>query len=747
MVKKNSRRQRVGRRGLKNRNRFQRKGSPGQPPLSERILSFLATRDNPTSTAVIMQELSLPSSARKATKEILTSLVKTGKISQKNKKFLVQGDHGLTKATLALTSRGFGFAALEGQKKDEKDIFISQHNLANASHGDSVLINILASTSRGRREGRVVSIVKRAVTTLCGIYVEDKKGGYLMPDDSKLPFTVFIRRENSRNAKNGTAVLARITDYGTEKQGPTGEILELLGDPLTVPVQLRMAMETLSLKRSFPAKVLEAVRQLEPLRTCDHGRRDLRHIAHVTIDGATAKDFDDAVAVEETTKGFRLHVSIADVSHYVQAGSVIDKEAYKRGTSVYFPNLVLPMLPERLSNDLCSLVPDQDRPAFSAILDFDKKGRQTRAEYCRSMINSRQRFTYDTVDQILYKKDKAARKEYAHLLPMLTAAEKLSTQLRKRRQKRGSLGFTIPEAEIQVEGDKIVSMGHAKRNEAHLLIEDFMLAANEAVAETLARAGQDVLFRIHEKPDPTKVATFTEAAGAMGLQLSKTDISPAWFAGVLDEARGKPAQYVINNLLLRTMQQARYSPENIGHFGLAAEYYLHFTSPIRRYPDLIAHRVLHNFLVRQTGEGNQLPVLPKEENLGQAALHLSSRERVAVTGERDVHARLSCLFLLDRIGEEFDGVISGVASFGLFIELFDFFTSGAVPIRSMEDDYYQFDSRAHRLIGERSNAVYQLGHTVRVRLEDVDMGAKRITFSLVQDTSGQKQAHGKRQQR
>jgi len=314
---------------------------------------------------------------------------------------------------------------------------------------------------------------------------------------------------------------------------------------------------------------------------------------------------------------------------------------------------------------------------------------------------------------------------------MLTAAAKLSAKLRKRREQRGSLGFTIPQAEIQVEDEKIVSMGHAKRNEAHLLIEDFMLAANEAVAETLARAEQDVLFRIHEKPDPAKVSTFTEAAGAMGLQLTKTDISPVWFAGVLDEVRGKPAQYVINNLLLRTMQQARYSPENLGHFGLAAEYYLHFTSPIRRYPDLIAHRVLHNFLVRQTGEGKQLPVLPKEENLGQAALHLSNRERVAVTGERDVHARLSCLFLLDRIGEEFDGVISGVASFGLFIELFDFFISGAVPIRSMEDDYYQFDSRAHRLIGERSKAVYQLGQTLRVRLEDVDMGAKRITFSLV----------------
>jgi len=732
MVKKSSRRQRIGRRGKKNRNRFQHTDSPRQIPLHERILSFLATRKEPVSTAVILQKLSLPGSAHKATKEILTTLVRTGKIRQKNKKFLLVGDEKLTKATLALTQRGFGFATIEGQGKDEKDIFISQNNLKGASHGDTVLIRILGSTSRGRREAQVVSITKRSVTTLCGLYVEDKKGGYLLPDDPKLPFTVYIHRNNSRNAKNGVAVLARITDYGTEKQGPTGEILEILGDPLTVPVQLRMAIEKLSLDRTFPARVLEEVKQLEPMQTCEGERRDLRHIAHVTIDGATAKDFDDAIAVEETPKGFRLYVSIADVSHYVQVGSAIDNEAYKRGTSVYFPNMVLPMLPERLSNDLCSLVPNQDRPAFSAIIDFDHKGKQIRAEYCRSMINSRQRFTYDTVDQILYQNNKDERKEFDQLLPMLTAAAKLSSLLRKRRKKRGSLGFNMPEAAIVVQDDKIISMSQAQRNEAHLLIEDFMLAANEAVAETLARAREDVLFRIHERPDPAKVKAFSDATDILGLQLVKTNISPAWFAGVLDKVRDKPAEYVVNNLLLRTMQQARYSPENLGHFGLAAEYYLHFTSPIRRYPDLIAHRVLHNFLVRQTGKGKQQAVLSQGDDLLQAGQHLSARERVAIDGERDVQARLSCLFLLDRIGEEFDGVISGVASFGLFVELSGYLISGAVPIRSMKDDYYHFDSTTHRLIGERSKAVYQLGHTVRVRLEHVDLAAKRITFALIQ---------------
>lgn len=732
MTKKNTRRQKNGRRRPHNRKRFPLRDSPQRPSLREQIVSFLATQETPASTAVIMKGLDLPGHARKPVKEILIALIKSGKIQQKNKTFLAMGTTGLKRATLALTSRGFGFATMEGQGPNEKDIFIHQNNLGSASHGDTILIKILGKPSRGRQEGSVVKVLERAVTTLCGIYTEDNKGGHLLPDDSKLPFTVFIHRGKSKNAANGTAVLARITDYGTEKQGPSGEILEILGDPLTVPVQLRMALEQLMLPRSFPEEVLHSARQLEPVQTCEEGQRDLRSISHVTIDGATAKDFDDAVAVEEISDGFRLYVSIADVSHYVKTGSVIDKEAYKRGTSVYFPDLVLPMLPERLSNDLCSLVPQQDRPAFSVILDFDRNGKQRRAEFCRSMINSRQRFTYGRVHRLLFLKEPEEQKKHAALLPMLTAAAKLSNLLRKRREKRGSLGFNIPEAEIQVDNNHITSMGHAQRNEAHLLIEDFMLAANEAVAKTLAQAGKKVLYRIHERPDPTKVTTFTEAAGAMGLHLKKADINPAWFAGVLDEARDKPAEYVINNLLLRTMQQARYSPDNLGHFGLAAEYYLHFTSPIRRYPDLIAHRVLHNFLVQQTGKGKQLAIL-SDDNLALAALHLSKRERIAIDGERDVQARLACLFLLDRIGETFAAVISGVTSFGLFIELLEFFIRGAIPLRSMTDDYYLFDSRAHRLIGERHNRVYQLGHTVTVRLEHVDMADKRITFSLFEE--------------
>ncbi len=733
MTKRTSRKPQIGKKRRNRRNRPRSTGPVTSASLEDRILFLLSGTKDPLSTAAIMKKLALPEAAHKTVNTALNGLVKERKIRQRNKKFTTSIDKNLSKATIALTSRGFGFATVEGQPAEAKDLFISKDNLNGASHGDTILIRILGSTSRGRKEAQVARILKRAVSTLCGIFIEDRNGGHLMPDNPKLPFMVFIPASKSKNTRNGSAVLARITEYGGRDREPTGEILEILGDPLTVPVQLRMAMEQLSLPRSFPDEVIQATQDLKPLTTCEHDRKDLRHIPHVTIDGATAKDFDDAIAVEKTKAGFRLYVSIADVSHYVQPGSPIDREAYRRGTSVYLPDIVLPMLPERLSNDLCSLVPHQDRPAFSAILDYDASGKRLRAQYCRSMIHSHARFTYDTVHRMLFLNEKHGQQQHKELLPMLTTAKSLSLRLRKRREKRGSLGFTIPEAVISLDGDEVASIGHTQRNEAHLLIEDFMLAANEAVAETLAHAHMEVLFRIHEKPDPTKVSTFTQAAAAMGLQLPKTDISPAWFAGVLDEARGKPAEYVVNNLLLRTMQRARYSPENLGHFGLAAKYYLHFTSPIRRYPDLIAHRVLHNFLIRQTKTGNQRPILPKEEDLSQAALHLSAQERMAVNAERDVQARLSCLFLLDRINEEFEAVISGVTSFGLFVELTSLFISGAVPMRSMKEDYFLFDSRAHRLIGERTNKVYQLGQTIRIRLDHVDMQAKRITFSLNQN--------------
>lgn len=677
-----------------------------------------------------MQGLGLAKYKRKVMQELLVGLEKSGKLNRRKKHWLLTDKAEPVKAQLSLTAKGFGFAVLEGNiAKKQKDIYISASAMNGASHGDTVLVRV-NSSSPGRPEGRIVQILRRGFTRLCGIYASGGKTGYVTPDNDKMPFTVHIRHGNCMNAENGLAVLVEIIDYGTSQRVPEGKVVEILGSPDSPLVQIRMAIEQFDLPRSFPTQVEQAAADLVELTDLSDGRKDLRHIRHVTIDGATAKDFDDAIAVQKTKNGFRLFVSIADVSHYVQPGSIIDAEAYRRGTSVYLPDLVLPMLPERLSNNLCSLVPDQDRPAFTAILEYDRTGKRTGARYTRSLIRSYQRFTYDKVNKILYLQEKDTRQQFKTLLPMLEKAKTLETLLAKQRKARGALGFTIPEALITMDGDSIDSIGRSERNQAHLLIEEFMLAANEAVAETLDRAGQQVLFRVHEKPDPAKVDGFTEAAQSLGLQLPRTEISPSWFARVLAEAHQSPAQYVVNNLLLRTMQRARYTPENFGHFGLAARYYLHFTSPIRRYPDLVVHRVLQNFLAGKKN-GNRKKILSGPTTLEEAGLFLSSRERVAVDVERNVQSRLSALFLRERVTEHFDAIISGVTSFGLFVELLEYFISGAVPIKEMADDYYIFDSRGHKLVGERTAKTYQLGSLIRVQLDHVDMITKRISFSIV----------------
>ncbi len=706
-----------------------RRKQPGkrdsQALLVDSILAFLAGAPEPVGLGRILQVLDLPRKHRKPINNILDRLVKSGGIERRGQKYLLTGDSGLAEAVVDLNSRGFGFAVMEGAPPGQKDPYIAKAHLNGASHGDRVLVRI-TGTSRGRTEARVVKIITRGITRLCGIYTSGGKTGYITPDNDRLPFTLLVRKKNNLGAQDNLAVLAEITDYGTGGRSPEGRILEILGDPNTVDVQIRMAVEQFELPVAFPENVVREVRRLEPLTVCDKKRQDLRHIEHVTIDGESAKDFDDAIAVEKTKKGYTLYVSIADVSHYVTTGSAIDIEAYRRGTSVYFPDRVIPMLPERLSNDLCSLVPDADRPAFTAILAFDTKGRRTGAQFCKSMIRSHRRFTYTTVRKILYDRLARERKASHSLLPMLENAKKLAALLQRKRMERGSIGFNIPEADILLKGNKIDDIKRAERNQAHLLIEEFMLAANEAVAETMDRKHRPVLYPIHEKPDPATVETFTEAAISMGLQLPRTEVTPAWFAGVIQKAADTPTEYVINNLMLRTMQQARYAPQNAGHFGLAAEHYLHFTSPIRRYPDLVAHRALQNLLTESGKPG--LQVLPEKAKLDEAGIHLSRRERIAVDVERNCRARLSALFLLEHTGEEFDGIISGVASFGFFVELLNTFISGAVAVRDLRDDYFMYDSSAHKLVGERTGKTYQMGDVIRVRLVHVDMISKKISF-------------------
>lgn len=704
--------------------------------LNDRLLSYLSKQNKPQALATLVKALRIPTHEHKRVKETLRGLEQAGKIIRDRKKWQITGKDKPLKAQLSLTAKGFGFAVLEGHvAKQQKDIFIPPSAMNGASHGDTVLVRVV-SGSKGRSEGRIIEIVKRGFTRLCGIYTSGGKTGYVTPDNDKMPFTILIRSANALHVEHGQAVLVEIIDYGTTHRIPEGKVLEILGQPDSPAVQIRMAIEQFNLPRNFPRAVEQSAADLVELTDCADGRKDLRYIRHVTIDGATAKDFDDAIAVQKTKKGYRLFVSIADVSHYVTPGSIIDQEAYQRGTSVYLPDLVLPMLPERLSNNLCSLVPDQDRPAFTAILEFDAQGNRTGMQFTKSLIRSYQRFTYDDVNRIIYLQESRARKKYKHMLPMLNKAKTLAALLGKKRTARGALGFTLPEATITMDGNTIKSIGRVERNQAHMLIEEFMLAANEAVAEALDNAKVPVLFRVHEKPDSKKVEAFTEAAKAMGFTLPPTEITPSWFATVLAKAHKSKTEYVVNNLLLRTMQRARYTPQALGHFGLAAQYYLHFTSPIRRYPDLVAHRVLQNFLTRSIKEkpANQ-KILPGKVNLDEAGLFLSTRERIAVDVERNVHARLSALFLQDRLTDHFEAIISGVTSFGLFVELLNYFISGAVPIREMQDDYYIYDSKGLRLIGEHTAKVYQLGEQITVQLDHIDMLSKRITFSIVGDSS------------
>ncbi|MDO5674230.1 MAG: ribonuclease R [bacterium] len=697
--------------------------------LERDVLAAVTRAPGPVSADDLQAMLGLPAASQAVLGSVLDELVRQGLLRRKGRRY-----HSLAKleeltGEMDITSKGYGFVLVDGEDKGGKDVFVSRTNLGGATHGDTVAVQVLGM-ARGRREGLVTRILARAYTKLNGIYVATAGGGCVLPDNERLPYTLTISRQDAPvKEADGLAVVVEIIDYGSEREKPRGKIIEILGDPLDATIQMRMAMEAAGVRENFSAAVLAEVESLQEVQECEAGREDLRNLPHVTIDGEDARDFDDAICVSADDAGYTLYISIADVSHYVKPGSSVDQEAYQRGTSIYLPDRVLPMLPERLSNHLCSLMPNEDRPAFTAILQFDPQGRRIGRRFAKSMIRSRMRFSYTTIERLLYQEETESAAEYSGLLPMLKEARELTALLKAQRLKRGSLEFNAPESEVELEAGRVLSIHRAARTQAHMLIEDCMLAANEAVAEILAMARRPVLYRIHEQPDPDKLEVFTEAAKALGLELPKGNIDSRWIAEALARAEDTPAAYVANNLLLRAMQQARYAPDNVGHFGLGADYYLHFTSPIRRYPDLIAHRVLQGLLLKSQGKQAQ-ERLPDTDSLAEAGLHLSQCERKAIDLERDVHSRMAVLFMHDRVGEEFDATISGVSAFGLYLALSGSGISGSVPVENLEDDYYLYDSRRFRLIGERSGRIYQLGNQVRARLQEVHLAGKRLIFSL-----------------
>jgi len=597
--------------------------------------------------------------------------------------------------------------------------------MGSALHGDKVLIRLVRNRNGNRTEGQVVKILSRRNSTIAGFYISGKRGNVVQPEDPRFPFLIKVGN-SSLNLHQGDAVIVQLK-RDDQSSGPiSGQITELLGNPDSIDVQMRLVIEKFSLPHIFSKKVVEETGGLSNTFIPGGNRLDLRHIEHITIDGESAKDFDDAICVEKNHEGFQLYVSIADVSYFIRPGSSLDKEAYLRGTSIYFPGRVIPMLPEQLSNNICSLIPGKNRFTVTAILHFDINGKLLKKEFVRAVIRSHHRFTYPTVKQIIVDKTPQIRLQYKQFINRLTWAKELAEMLLASRQKRGSIGFTLSEPEITLtEKGEIAAISPMKRNFAHQIIEEFMLAANEAVAELFSQSGIDALYRVHERPDFEKVEDFYAFAKTLDLHLPQPANRPEWFAGVVEQCKGSKTEYLVNNLLLRTMKQAHYSPENTGHFGLASRAYTHFTSPIRRYPDLLVHRLLLHIIGDDAGQRKKNR---EDLHLQEKGEFLSVRERVAIKAEREMNDRLKVRYMKKRMGESFEGIISGVNDFAMFVELKDMAISGSIGVNELKDDYYIHDAKRYRLIGELTGTVYQVGDSIRVTLLDVDSQRNRINF-------------------
>ncbi|MBU5636485.1 ribonuclease R [Geomonas sp. Red69] len=666
--------------------------------------------------------------------DMLDYLVETGEIAKlPGRIYTVAGASDTLRGKLSTHRDGYGFVMpVDGGE----DLFVPARYLSEYMNGDIVEAQVVSTRRDGKREGRITALVQRGVTEIVGRFEAVGKAGRVIPDDPKLGRDLFVTPGPSggaSKAKDGQIVLAQITSYPSGARPLEGRIVEVLGEANDPEVEALTVIKKYELPHVFDEKVMaEAENQpQEVTEEARQGRVDLRDRLTVTIDGETARDFDDAVSVAREGDKIRLWVSIADVSHYVAEGSRLDTEAYLRGTSVYFPDRCIPMLPEQLSNGICSLNPQVERLTMTAEMLFDSAGARVDQKFYTSVIKSAARLTYTTVKKILVDQDAEAIEANRHLVADLKVMEELSLRLNAVRAGRGSIDFDLPEPQIilDLQGET-TAIVRAERNLAHRIIEEFMLAANEAVAHFLESTPVPSLYRVHENPDPVKLQDLSEFVFGFGYTLAVLDekVNPAALQKLLAEVAGKPEERLINEVLLRCMKQARYSAENLGHFGLAASSYTHFTSPIRRYPDLVVHRILKRVL---SGKMKGVDKDRLEARLPETALHTSKRERVAMEAEREMVDLKKMQFMRDKIGEEYDGYITGVAPFGLFVELVDLFVEGMVPVATLPQDYYVHLEKSHALVGERSRAMYRIADKIRVKVAAVNEPRKQVEFALV----------------
>lgn len=710
------------------------------------LLALFRESRKPLSGREIFKALGVDRSGRASVRDGLTELLESGTIIQIRNAFGLAERMRLVTGVMEVHRGGIGFVLPDDPRR--KDVFVPAHDMAGAWHGDRVVVAIVRERKDRRAEGRVVRILERGRKTLTAKVLKRMGQVFLCrPTDPRLDFGVMAApRDKGLKPEPGLIVTLEPGEQ-VEFRLWEGEILDVLGPEEDVAVQEALVKTNHAVPTRFPSPALDQAEALPeaPGPEDFRGREDLRGLPFVTIDGATARDFDDAVFVESRGRAFRLWVAIADVAHYVRPGTPLDREAEERGNSYYFPRSVEPMFPERLSNGLCSLNPNTPRLAMAVRLDCSAKGVPGDFSVFPAVIESHGRLTYGQVKRALLDKDEEERKGLGPLLPMLEKAERLARLMNARRSERGSLDFDLPEPEILFNlSGETEDIRPKVRHFGHQIIEEFMIAANEAVATFLSERELPCLYRVHPEPDADKLKNLfqllarTDGENAGKRALPK-EITPSDLQALLDEVEGTEREFLVNRLMLRSMMQARYSPVNEGHFGLASECYCHFTSPIRRYADLVVHRLVKTAL---SGAGQTRDPIPAHKALAALGTHLSRRERTAMEAEREILKRVTVLFLKDKVGRTFSGVISSLMDFGFWVELGDVLAEGMVRLSSLDDDYYTYMSDREMIVGGRTGRIFRLGQAVEVVLEDVNLERLEVNLVLARGAGGKSPRRG-----
>ena len=678
--------------------------------------------------------LDVPKESREELKAVLDALMAEGKISVSKKGKYAKAEVFAQTGVFSAHPRGFGFVAIEGR---EGDVFVAPDNTKDAMDGDTVQVVVEEATKNHKAEAVVVKVLNRANETVIGMFEKSKHFGFVVPDNPRITVDIFIPEDMDMGAVSGHKVVVKLTSYGSARKNPEGRVIQILGHANDPGVDILSIVKAYGLPESYPEDVMDEVSEVPDALTEDmiaeeleKGRVDLRDVPMVTIDGEDAKDLDDAVSVsKEAVDGrivYHLGVHIADVTHYVKEKSALDKEALKRGTSVYLVDRVIPMLPHRLSNGICSLNAGTDRFALSCLMDLDEKGNVIGHRICETVVKIDKRMTYTAVNAVL-QGDQAVCEKYREFVPMFLLMNETAKVLRSKRMARGAVDFDFPECKIILdEKGRPKEIKPYERNDANMLIEDFMLAANETVAEDYFWQQIPFLYRTHEKPDEEKIKRFGILINNFGysIRLQNGELHPKEMQKLLSKVEGTPEEALLSRLALRSMKQAKYTTDCIGHFGLAAKYYTHFTSPIRRYPDLQIHRIIKENLHGNLGSKR---LSHYERLLNEVAVWTSSRERLAEEAERETDKAKKVQYMERRIGEIYDGVISGINNYGFYVELPNT-VEGMVRLSDLNGDYYTFDETHYELVGERTRRKFKLGQQIRVQVVAVDKFMKTIDF-------------------